>query len=107
MGTSSSVSCSVSALAPSARYSGSLMKDAGILRFVAEFDFDELLAAALGTFEDELIAAGLRWLDNGERHSRYAMRTRSVQQRVEPPRIQLEIRHLTLRYRRATPALIR
>ena len=54
------------------------MKDAGMIRFIVEFDFDELLAAAFGTFENELIAAGPRRLDNRERHSRLAMRTRSV-----------------------------
>jgi hypothetical protein len=69
------------------------MKAAGVLRFIAHFDFDDPLAPALGTFEDELIAAGLCRLDNREAHSGFAMRTRSAEQRVEPLRIQLEIRH--------------
>ena len=39
------------------------MKDAGkLLTLLPKLDLDELLASALGTFEDELIAAGLRRL---------------------------------------------
>ena len=94
VGATSSVSCPVSAIAPSARSSqcfGSSMKAAGVLRFIAHFDFDDPLAPALGTFEDKLIAAFAGWITAS--HSRFAVGTRSVQQRLEPPRIQLEIRH--------------
>jgi hypothetical protein len=77
------------------------MKDAGKLltRFtlLAKLDLDELLAPTLDTFENKLIAAGISGLDDREPHPPFAMKTRSVQQRIVPPRTQLEIRHATLR----------
>jgi hypothetical protein len=41
-------------------------------------NLDEVLAPALGTLEDEPIAAGLRRLDKREPHSGFAMRTHSI-----------------------------
>src|SRR5262249_28739968 len=63
---------------------------------LGRFEDHDFLTTACRALEHKLVLPATLWLDQRQPHSRFALWTGSVQQRIVPPRHQLAVLQLTL-----------